>query len=258
MNNLTKAMNYLKVGQFRKAKEFYLKALEENPNLALAHQGLAECFLEENLVDEAYASSREALELDPKLTMPLIMLARIYIKRKQYDEAEEILLKVLDRDPSDAAANIVLAIAYLAQNKKKVGIDTLHKAVALNPKGWKTHYDLGVVYSWQNLRQEAFDEFWLALKLNPTGKTVNAVLETNLSLNRLWYVLAASTAVAIALIVHSIFGLFLILIPAAYSFILSYVWFRKKNYKFFLLDILLGILLIGGYLLYSYRLPPLF
>lgn len=96
---------YLKESTNRKeeAEADYLKALELNPNSALAHHWYA------NLLDDSTARLEEALEhalksteLDPLSSIDQLELADLYQKLGRLEEAERLILKVIDRDPDFA------------------------------------------------------------------------------------------------------------------------------------------------------------
>jgi len=107
-----------------KAKAYFLKALEYDPNFAAAYTGLARLYLEENpyrsLVDTAYTDStlvliNLALSLDDELADAYHVRGEYYkYERGNYQQAIRDMKKAIELNPSNSL--VYQSLAYLYAN----------------------------------------------------------------------------------------------------------------------------------------------
>jgi serine/threonine-protein kinase len=113
-------------------KEFE-RAIELNPNYAIAHQQYGNITLSAlGRFDDAIAEGKRAVELDPLSLVINTDLGANYCYARRYDEAIAQLRKTLEMDPGFYIAHLVLALALDAKGARDAAIVEWQKARALN------------------------------------------------------------------------------------------------------------------------------
>lgn len=137
---------YLAVTNPNKSITDLVKALEINPDSALAYLYLAETqlILKEN--DAALKSALRANELDITLIPVYLMLARAYIATGQASKAVSVLETYSLYRPDDASAFLQLGIAYNSVGDYQAAVEILKKAVDADRRNSETYYQRGVAY----------------------------------------------------------------------------------------------------------------
>jgi tetratricopeptide (TPR) repeat protein len=110
----------------------YKRAIELNPNYALAHMwyGLYLSYIGRH--DEAIVHMKRALELDPLNIKFNHNLALVYSDARQYDLAVELYKRALDMDPSFASGWGNLGNVYFDMGKYDLWLEVWKKAATLN------------------------------------------------------------------------------------------------------------------------------
>jgi serine/threonine-protein kinase len=109
----------------------FKRAIELNPNYAVAHQWYGILLRDMGRFDEGLEEIRKAKELDP-LSLPINTdLGEIFYHARQYDQAIEQCKKTLEIDANFHWAHAVLSKAYLQKSMFKEAIAELKKAVSL-------------------------------------------------------------------------------------------------------------------------------
>jgi len=94
------------------AEREFKRAIELNPNSALAHQRYSECLQTRLRFAESIAEAERAQELDPLSPQILAQLAYVYLALRQYDVSITEYQKALDLEPNAAWIHAELAWAY--------------------------------------------------------------------------------------------------------------------------------------------------
>ncbi len=134
----------------RKAITYFEKAIEEEPDYALAHVGLADCY---NLIS-LYSN------VPPKESFP---------------RAKEAALKAIALDETLGEAHNSLAYAVsrydwdLAEAERE-----FKRAIELNPNYATAHFWYSEILNSQTRFDEAFEEMKLALELDPVSLIINS------------------------------------------------------------------------------------
>ncbi len=116
------------------AEEEFRRALELNPNYAIAHIWYSDYLSAVGRFDEALAEVERALELDSLSLISNLNLALPLYFARQYGRAIEQLQKTLELDPNYALGHWSLGRAYRQEGKFDEAIAELHKAVSLSGK----------------------------------------------------------------------------------------------------------------------------
>lgn len=115
------------------AEEEYKRAIDLNPNYAVAHHLYAHLLIETGRTQESLAEAHRALELDPYSPFVNNGMARQYYLSRQYEKAAAQCLIGLQINPSYFPARIQLALAYEQTGKMPQAIAELEQAAGLIP-----------------------------------------------------------------------------------------------------------------------------
>jgi TolB-like protein/DNA-binding winged helix-turn-helix (wHTH) protein/Flp pilus assembly protein TadD len=109
----------------------YKRAIELNPNYAMAHHLYAHLLIETGRKEESLAEAHRALELDPYSPFVNNGLARQYYLSRDYAKAAAQCLIGLQLSPEYFPARIQLALAYEQTGKLPQAISELEQAAGL-------------------------------------------------------------------------------------------------------------------------------
>ncbi len=140
----------------------YQKALQLDPDLAVAHNGLGVVYhLSYAEKEKAAYHYQRAIELNPKFSEAHTNLGNLYLDQGRYAEAiplyEKALSDILYKSPFIAANN--LGWCYYKQGQVQQAIDHIRSALIPNPKFCLGHRNLGVIYSETNQPEKALASF---------------------------------------------------------------------------------------------------
>jgi TolB-like protein/DNA-binding winged helix-turn-helix (wHTH) protein len=109
------------------AEREYKKAIELNPNYAIAHHLYAHLLIETGRKEQSLAEAQRALELDPYSPSVNNGLARQYYLSRDYDKAVAQCLMGLQLNPAYFPARIQLALAYEQTGKLPQAVSELEQ-----------------------------------------------------------------------------------------------------------------------------------
>jgi serine/threonine-protein kinase len=127
------------------AEQEYRRALEINPNYAIAHNWYAIYLTARGRSDEAIAESRRALELDPLSANFSANLAEHYFYARQIDQAVAQYQKTIAMNPKLASPHAGLARVYELQRRFDESLAEVNRAIALSKRAPKLIALLGHV-----------------------------------------------------------------------------------------------------------------
>jgi len=119
------------------AEQEYKRALDINPNYAIAHNWYAIFLTARGRSDEAIAESRRALELDPLSANFSGNLAEHYFYARQIDQAVAQYQKTIGMNPKLANPHAGLARVYELQRRFDESLAELNRAIALSKRSPK-------------------------------------------------------------------------------------------------------------------------
>jgi eukaryotic-like serine/threonine-protein kinase len=154
---------------FARAEKAYRRALELNPNYAVAHMWYGECVAAVGRHPEAIAEFQRALKLDP---LSLIINATLgrhgYFFARQYDQAIEQCQKTIDMDPHFWVAHHFLGGVYAATGRLQEALAAFTRARQLEPS-LETISGLGLTYGRLGQRDNALTALAELHNLAKTG-----------------------------------------------------------------------------------------
>jgi tetratricopeptide (TPR) repeat protein len=145
----------------------YRKALELNPNNAVAHSNLGGLLVTDGVVDEGVTHLEEAIRLDPANGSPHYNLGMLRSRQGRLDDAINQLGIALRLKPEIADAHRVLGALLCSKGEFGEGIGHLYEAVKLNPKDGAGQFLLGKALGAQGKTDEAIEHLSLAVQLEP-------------------------------------------------------------------------------------------
>lgn len=162
---------------YEEAVKWFQKALESDPNYALAYAGLGQAYASWGIqvekqgqdpkpyYDKALANATKARELAPNIAEPYLALAVTYNALSDRDNLQNNLDRLLTTDPNSAEGYMMLATLF-KKNDPKV-IAHLEHALKLNPNLTAAHTSIARAYDIQGQPEKAIAHFKKALELNP-------------------------------------------------------------------------------------------
>lgn len=113
------------------AERQFRRALAINPNVAMAHFGLAQLLLTQDRTDEGFVHLRLARELDPMSPFLNALEASYLLARGWREEARTRLNRAFDIAPDFWLAYRTLGLLQLAERQPEMAIASLRRAVML-------------------------------------------------------------------------------------------------------------------------------
>ena len=113
------------------AEREFQQALAINPNVVMAHFGLANLMLTQGRSDEGFAQMRTARELDPMSPVLNALEASYLLQAGRRDEALARLNRALDVAPNFWLAHYVRGRMYLADQQPDSAVTEMRRAVEL-------------------------------------------------------------------------------------------------------------------------------
>jgi serine/threonine protein kinase/tetratricopeptide (TPR) repeat protein len=137
------------------AEKEFQRAIELNPNYAIAHRWYALNLEYTGRLEEAIAEDKRALELDP-LSLPInAYLGMTFYDARQYDQTIEQERKTIELDPNFIVAHNFLGLAYIQKSMSKEAIAEFEKALVITPGDPMSLGQLGRAYALGGKRAEA-------------------------------------------------------------------------------------------------------
>jgi serine/threonine protein kinase/Tfp pilus assembly protein PilF len=162
------------------AIKLYEKALQIDPDYALAYAGLAdalvykyEAYYDRSLLilNEAEKSSQKALSLDPELPEAHRSLGRVYMFKKMALDAIVEFKKATELRPNCYEAYRALGWIYEEARNYDEAIKWSQKVLEIRPTDKEAFLLLGITYYDQQLYDLALESFYKALDLAPDYST---------------------------------------------------------------------------------------
>ena len=187
------------------AEKEFLRALELNPNYAVAHRWYADFLTAAGRTEEAAREIQKALKLDPLSVVINNELAWNYYMARQYDLAIEYSQKTIEMEPNFGPAFLILGMACQHTAKHNQAVTFIKKANELMGGPPSSLACLGFAYAMAGRRNEAvamLDQLvemskgshvsphWLAIVYAGLGETDSAFecLERCHSLHDVWLI----------------------------------------------------------------------
>lgn len=137
------------------AREEFERAIQLNPNYAIAHQGYATYLVSMGEFNRAEAEILQAQQLDPVNLNIKCDVGWILFFARRTDESIAQLKQVVDMDPNYAIARVFLACAFAQKGMYEEAVAEARNAVALFESNEHRIASLGDAYARAGKKQEA-------------------------------------------------------------------------------------------------------
>ncbi len=137
------------------AEREYNRAIELNPNLAIAHQHYGFYLSLMGRHDEAIAEAKRARDLDPLSLGVNWSVGYRYSMARRNDEAIEVARKLIEMDQNYADAFVLLGYAYDAKGQYGEAIAAYQTAIKLGNNSPDIQTSLGAAYANAGEREKA-------------------------------------------------------------------------------------------------------
>jgi tetratricopeptide (TPR) repeat protein len=135
--------NQLSCEGFSKGREFFQRAVDEDPGFAAAYVGLSEsnftldnwrCSYQPELIPKSRAAALKALELDPNSGEAHAWLGKLaFFYEWDFPKAEAELKRGIELEPNYAASRLVYAVLLVTEGRREQGLAELKIANELDP-----------------------------------------------------------------------------------------------------------------------------
>ena len=169
--------------EFKKADEYLRKAVESEPDLALAYTGLGINYLIQGNVEESFINYKKALEIDQDEHMARMGLATIFIGLKGYGQAIEQFKLVIEKVPTFIRARHSLATLYLQMGRFKDAIDQSIEILKIDLNTAPAYLILARSYSFIDNFDEAVKSIRRFIEIEKSSFEGNYLLGTFLLAN---------------------------------------------------------------------------
>lgn len=160
-------LNYLEVGNIKKAKAQFARTVELEPAHAKAYQALGMLHYEQEEYKTAgayYLASIEAGKQDEYL---YYQMGNCWFKLKQFERAIEAYSKAIVLNDQEKNFFFSLGSAQLAINQQYKAIKSMKKALELDPQYWEAQYNIAVAYFKMSEYESCMAEAEKILRQNP-------------------------------------------------------------------------------------------
>jgi tetratricopeptide (TPR) repeat protein len=156
------------------------EAVEENPDLTMAHVILGNIYRSKADYNQANVHYEIAVRLDPYDYENHYNLGITYQFLNRLQEAAACYLRALQLKPTDLNSTMNLGLVYLALNQPNDALNEMKQAVQIDPQSASAHINLGVVLDERGDLPEAELEYRRAIELDPTSSVTMMNLAGNL------------------------------------------------------------------------------
>jgi Tfp pilus assembly protein PilF len=166
---------YYKQNNYKKAVEYYLKAIDIDKHYAEAYNNLGAAYMRLEKWDEALEVFDKALS-EPMYATPeraLFNKGAVYYYTGEYLKAIDSLEEVLRRSPDFTAAYYYKGLIYLKLDRKKDAINEFKQAIEGYPDYVEAHWELANIYLRDGNSQEALHHFERIVKSKSRDKEAN-------------------------------------------------------------------------------------
>lgn len=159
--------SYNKLGEEEKAIEDYSKAIEINPEYALAYSNRGISYSNKGEEEKAMEDYNNAIELNPEYVRAYNNRGYSYSNMGEEEKAIEDYNKAIELNPEYAMAYNNRGISYRNIGEEEKAIEDYKKAIELNPEYAMAYNNRGNSYSNLGEKEKAIRDYNKAIELNP-------------------------------------------------------------------------------------------
>ena len=157
---------YSCTGDFEHAENYYVKAIELDPQMAQAYINLSDLYYKAGDLASALGTlQRGSYELENNLTIAHL-LARVYIEDQRWEDAIVELDRVLDGEPENYDAYYDLGHVYFELGDYEAAISNFETVIEYQENNELLYYALAQAYEANNEIDKAISNYLKAIAVN--------------------------------------------------------------------------------------------
>lgn len=160
-------LNYMEVGNTKKAREEFKKTIDLEPAHAKAYQALAMIYYEREDFSEAAAYYLATIDAGKQDEFVHYKLGSCYFKLKRFNQAIEEFNKAIKMNKKEKFFFFSLGLAYLYNKENLKSLEALKAVLNLDPDFLDARYHICVNYIDMNDFDKCIAEGEAIIKLNP-------------------------------------------------------------------------------------------
>jgi len=168
------------LGGYPQAEEFFVRAIQQNPQYLLPRIELGALYIEQESADLALLVLQDAEKINQNSFEVQSNLGAAYRLSGEYDKSVDYLRKAIQTSPQDPNLRYSLALTRLRMEDLSGAEESFELAIALDGTFWAAYHRLGEVLIALENPERAKDVFSQLLELNPQywdREVVSALLE---------------------------------------------------------------------------------
>jgi tetratricopeptide (TPR) repeat protein len=154
--------------KYKNARDYYLKAMNGDPNNIEALFGHAKMSYYLHRDDDSKKSFNRILELDPSNAAAYSYLAKFEAEIRHFKRATEYLQKAISIEPDNSDYYLDLGNYYREMGRLDETETAWKKATSLDPDYFLGYAYLAGLYDEQNKFDLAYDNYWKVVQKNPS------------------------------------------------------------------------------------------
>ena len=169
----------------KKSIEYFQRAVEKDPDYALAHAGLADSYITlqdysflspKPLLQKAKEAARKALEIDPALAEAHNALGQVMFREWDWEGGEREHRRAIELNPNYASAHHWYGLLLVYTARFDEAIAEMKKAWELDPLSLIINRNLGLVLYLARRSDQAVEQLQKTLEMDPGFSFAHATL----------------------------------------------------------------------------------
>lgn len=144
-------LNYLEVGNIKKAQLQFTKTIELEPSHAKAYQALGLLYYEQEKYSEAGAYYLAAVNAGKADDIVYYKLGSCWFRLNRFQKAEQAYQKAIKQNPNEKRYYMALGLVYLKRSEHYDAIEAYKHAYALDPNCLDCQYHIAI--AWFNMTE---------------------------------------------------------------------------------------------------------
>lgn len=149
----------LQDGNYEKAVEAFMKAIEEEPADAIGYINLGNVFASLGDPEKAEPFFQKAITLDEEAGTAFYGLANLYYNNERYEEAAKLYEQAIRKGVEEADAYFMLGKSLERADNVKLALPYLQRAAELSPEDLAIRLSYGIALANLEVFNEAGNEF---------------------------------------------------------------------------------------------------
>ena len=168
----------------KKGIQYFEQAIDKDPGYALAHAGVADCWVLGDIsvppiesAGKARAAAIRAVELDETLPEAHISLSLVrFVHERDWLNAEVEARKAIASDPNNAEAHHWYSVLLTRLGRLDEAMTEIKRASELDPLSPRINAALGSEFYWAGRLDEAIEQYQKMLDMDPNSVTAHSGL----------------------------------------------------------------------------------